>query len=217
MYNDYDNGYGTTNDNGIPNGYGVPNGYNAPNGYGVPNGYNAPNGYGVPNGYSMQGGYGTPMMSKGQFFKQPQYKSKLGAITFGAVSMYIAAFLELIIAISAENMMHILFMIFSIAMGVAIQVGKNSVCAIISSVFYGYGTMIYVVIDIVLLFAGTVAIFDLAANDALKEFGIVMVILVILEAFLSLIPMIGAIMASVAAVKINGDWGRYKMSFYRRW
>lgn len=192
------------------------NGNGAPGGNVVSNGNGAPNGYGVQSGYGMQGAIGAPMMSKKQFFKQPQYKSKRGAITFGAVSMYLAAFTELIIAISAESLEYILFMVFSIAMGIVIQVNKNMVCAIISSVFYGFWTLIYLTIDFIILFAGTIAVFDLSANNAFAAFGAVMVILVILEVFAALLPMIGAIMASVATVKMNGDWGKYKTSFYGR-
>lgn len=198
MYNNYNNGYG------------------APNGYGMPGGYGAPNGYGVPNGYGMPGWYGAPMMSKEQFFKQPQYKGKRAAIVFGAVSMYLASFAELVIAISAESPEYILFMIFGIVMGIVIQVTKNMVCAIISSIFYGFFTLIYVVLDFVLLFAGMVTIFDLSAHNAIGTAGVVMMILLILEFFAAFLPMIGAIMASVATVKMNGDWEKYKVSFFRR-
>lgn len=156
------------------------------------------------------------MMSKEQFFGQPQYKGKRSAIIFGAVSMYLAALMELFIAASAENVIYILFMTFSIVMGIVIQVSKNSVCAIISSVFYGFWSMIYVVLDIIFLFVGTIAIFDLVASDAILEYGVVMVILVILEVFAAFLPMAGAIAASVASVKMNNAWEKYKMSFYRR-
>ena len=228
------NGYGVANGYGAPNGYGVPNGYGAPNGYGVPNGYGAPNGYrvpsgyGAPNGYRVPSGYGTPigygmpmnfgapMMSKEQFFKQPQYNGKIGAITFGAVTMYLSAFAGMIIAILSESVENVFLIIFSIVMGIVIQINKNSVCAIISSIFYGFLTSIYLILDFIFLFVGAVAIFDLIANDALSYASYIIVILVIWEVFAAFLPLAGSIAASVATVKMNGDWEKYKMSFYRR-
>lgn len=208
--------YSAPNSYGVPNSYGMQNNYGAPNSYGIPNNYGAPNSCGTPISYGMPVNFGMPMMSKEQFFGQPQYKGKRGAIIFGAVSMYLAALAELFIAASAENFVYILFMIFSIVMGIVIQVSKNSVCAIISSVFYGFWLMIYVVLDIIFLFAGTMAIFDLVSSDAVLEYGIMMVILVILEVFLAFLPMSGSIAASVAIVKMDNEWAKYKMSFYRR-